>query len=178
MNDARNYAVQETVKNGLQVIIRAIRPSDKDEFRAAIDELDDRSIYLRFFSPKKVSDKELTDATDVDFVRTVALVTCIEDNGAEKIIGGGRYIVFGDAVQPKKAEVAFIVRKGYQGLGIGSVMLRHLARIAKEKDFTELHADVLSDNTGMITVFKHSGFPMKLSYESGVAHVILSIAGQ
>ena len=177
MSDVKKYSVQETVKNGLQVIIRAIRPADKDEFRAAVDELDDRSIYLRFFSPKKVSDKELADATDVDFVKTVALVTCLQENDTERIIGGGRYIAFGKSDPPDKAEVAFTVRKGYQGLGIGSLMLRHLAGIAKEKGIAEFDADVLSDNTGMLTVFKRSGFPMKLSYEYGVAHVILSLSG-
>jgi len=178
MIDPKNYFEKETLKNGQPVIVRAIRPTDREDFVTVLQELDERSIYLRFFYPKKrFSDKEVTEALDVDFVRTVALITCIRENGSEKIIGGGRYIVFGNADPPDKAEIAFMVRKGYQGLGMGSMMLRHLAAIAKERGILEFHAEVMSDNTGMLTVFRHSGFKMSLLYESGVAHVMLSLAG-
>ena len=74
MIDARNYTAQETLKNGLQVTIRAIRPDDRDAILAALKELDERTLYLRFFGSKQeFSHKELTEATDVDFVRTVAV---------------------------------------------------------------------------------------------------------
>jgi RimJ/RimL family protein N-acetyltransferase len=178
MKDLQNYSAQEILKNGLEVTIRAIRPDDREAFLAAFKGLEDRSLYYRFFSPKtKLSDKELTAAVEVDFVKTVALVTCVKDKESEKIIGGGRFIVFGKADPPDKAEVAFMVEEDYQGLGIASRILKHLAGIAKARGVEEFHADVLSDNTGMLNVFKRCGFPMKQAYESGVAHVILSFTG-
>jgi RimJ/RimL family protein N-acetyltransferase len=178
MKEVRNYIVHDTLKNGLEVTIRAIRTDDRDAFLTAFKGLEERTLYLRFFSLKKnLSEKELTAAIDVDFVKTVALVTCVKDKDAEKIIGSGRYIAFGKADSLDKAEVAFTVEEDYQGRGIASRMLKHLSGIAKEKGIIELHADVLSDNTGMLTVFKRSGFPMKQTYESGVAHVILSLRG-
>jgi RimJ/RimL family protein N-acetyltransferase len=177
MNDPKNYSAQEILKNGLEVTIRAIRPDDRQAFLAAFKGLEDRSLYYRFFSPKtKLSDKELTAAVEVDFVKTVALVTCVKDKEVEKIIGGGRYIAFGKTDPPDKAEVAFMVEEDYQGLGIASRILKHLTGIAKERGIAEFHADVLADNTGMLNVFKRCGFPMKQSYESGVAHVILSLS--
>jgi RimJ/RimL family protein N-acetyltransferase len=176
MTDAKNYNVQETLKNGLQVTIRAIRPADKDNFQAAFNELNERSIYLRFFTNNKTfSDKEIQRAVDVDFVKIVALVTCIKDNDKEKIIGGGRFFVFGDGNQPEKAEVAFLVSKAYHSLGIGGMMLRHLATIAAEMGIKAFYAEVMAGNTGMLTVFKRSGFPVKLEYESDVTHVTLTI---
>src|SRR5512139_2886980 len=118
MMDARNYSVRETLRNGLQVTIRAIRPDDGDALLAAFKGLDKRTIHLRFFGPKKeLSERELTAATDVDFVRTVALVTCVQDGPAGKIIGAGRYVAVGNADPPDKAEVAFTVEEDYQGLG-------------------------------------------------------------
>ena len=63
-----------------------------------------------------------------------------------------------------KAEVAFMARNGYHGLGIAGRMLKHLAVIAKARGIVEFHAEVLSSNTGMLTVFKRSGFPIKLEY--------------
>jgi RimJ/RimL family protein N-acetyltransferase len=178
MNNIKNYSARETLKNGLEVTIRAITPNDREAFLAAFKGLEDRSLYYRFFSPKtRLSDKELTSAVEVDFVKTVALVTCVKDKDVEKIIGGGRYIVFGKADPPDKAEVAFMVEEDYQGCGIASRILKHLAGIATEKGIKEFHADVLADNTGMLNVFKRCDFSMKQSYESGVAHVILSLSG-
>jgi len=174
--EARNYSAQETLKNGLQVTVRAIRPDDKDALVAAFKELDERTIYLRFFAPKQgVTDRELTEATDIDFVRTVALVTCIQDVVGEKIIGAGRYIAFGAADPPDRAEVAFTVEEDYHGLGIAGRLLRHLAGIAQEKGVVEFHAEVLPGNKGMLAVFNRSGFPVKQELTEGIAHVTISL---
>ncbi len=176
MVDVRNYAVQETLKNGLKVIIRAIRPDDKNALLDAFRDLDERTIYLRFFGPKReVSPKELAAATEIDFVQTVALVTCIQDGGREKIIGGGRYSAFGKAESPDRAEVSFLVEEDYHGLGISSITLRHLAGIAREKGISEFHAEVLPENKGMLSVFSKSGFPLKQEFVEGIVHVILSL---
>jgi hypothetical protein len=53
MTDAKNYTVRETLKNGTQVRIRSIRPANKDNFQSAINDLDLRSIDLRFFTDNK-----------------------------------------------------------------------------------------------------------------------------
>lgn len=177
MIDARNYAVRETLKNGLQVTIRAIRPGDRDALLAAFKELDRRTIHLRFFGPKKeLSDRELTAATEVDFVRTVALVTCVPDGAAEKIIGAGRYVAVGDADPPDRAEVAFTVEEDYQGLGISSLTLRHLAGIARQMGIAQFLAEVLPENTGMLAVFNRCGFPVKQNISEGITHVTLSLS--
>jgi len=178
MRAPKNYMAEETLKNGLQVEIRAIRSDDKTAIRDAFKELDERTIYLRFFGPKKqFSHEELTAATDVDFIRTVALVTCIQDGTRERIIGGGRYTVFGDAEPPRRAEVSFLVEEDYHGLGIASITLRHLARIAQEQGIAEFYAEVLQENRGMLTVFSRSGFPVKQDFSEGLVHVTLSLGG-
>ena len=177
MIDAKNYFEQETLKNGLQVAVRAIRPDDKERLISAFKELEESTVYLRFFGPKQeLSPQELKQATDVDFTSTVALVTCIQDGENEKIIGGGRYIAFGDAEPPDRAEVAFTVEEDYQGLGIGSMTLRHLAKIARERGIAQFHAEVLQENKGMLAVFKRSGFPVEVKNSEGLVHVTLSLA--
>jgi len=176
MTDVRNYNVQEMLKNGLQVTFRAIRPDDRDAILAALKELDERTLYLRFFGAKQeFSEQELTEATDVDFVRTVALVTCLQDAEGEKIIGAGRYIAFGDAEPPDLAEVAFMVEEDYHGLGIASRIFKHLVGIAQEKGIREFHAEVLPENKGMLAVFNKSGFPVKLEFVESAVHVTISL---
>lgn len=179
MIDARNYSAKETLKNGLKVTVRAIRPGDKDAFLAAFKELDERTVYLRLFAPRQeLTPAELKKATEVDFVRTVALVTCIRNGAGEKIIGGGRYIAFGAAEPPDRAEVAFTVEEDYQGLGMGSMMLRHLIGIAKQKGIVQFHADVLPENKGMLAVFNRCGLPVKQEFAEGLAHVTISLKGE
>jgi RimJ/RimL family protein N-acetyltransferase len=176
--DARNYSVRETLRNGLEVTIRAIRPGDRDALRTAFRELDKQTIRLRFFGPKKeLSDRELTAATEVDFVRTVALVTCVPDGAGEKIIGAGRFVATGITDPPDRAEVAFTVEEDYQGLGIASRILRHLAGIAVSSGIARFEAEVLPENTGMLAVFDRSGFPVRRKHSEGVVHVTLSLSG-
>jgi L-amino acid N-acyltransferase YncA len=55
-----------------------------------------------------------------------------------------------------------------QGHGIGTLLLKHLARIAQMKGINEFAADVLSTNKQMLEVFANSGFRVNDSYESGV----------
>jgi RimJ/RimL family protein N-acetyltransferase len=177
MIDVRNYSASETLKNGLQVTVRAIRPDDRERLLAALKELDERTVYLRFFGAKQeFSDRELTEATEVDFVRTIALVTSLKDVSGEKIIGAGRYIAFGNADPPDRAEVAFMVEEDFHGLGIAGRILRHLAVIARDKGITQFQAEVLPENKGMLAVFNRSGFPVKQEITEGVVHVTLLIS--
>lgn len=174
--DAKDYSVRETLKNGLQVVIRAIRPDDRAALIGALKGLDERTLYYRFFGARQdFSEQELTAATDVDFVRTVALVTCLEGGEGEKIIGAGRYIAFGNAEPPDRAEVAFTVEEDYHGLGIASMIFRHLAGIAKEKGIREFHAEVLPDNKGMQAVFNRSGLVIRQEIADGVMHITLML---
>ena len=176
--DARNYSARETLRNGLEVTIRAIRPGDRDALLAAFRELDPRTIRLRFFGPKKdLSDRELAAATEVDFVRTVALVTCVPDGAGERIIGAGRYVATGSADPPDRAEVAFTVEEDYQGRGIASRILRHLAGIAVNAGITRFEAEVLPENAGMLSVFERCGLPVRQKTADGVVHVTLFLFG-
>ena len=179
MIDVRNYSVEETLKNGTTVKIRGVRADDKKRISEAFRNLETESIYKRFFQYKKaLTDEELKAATEVDFENEVALMVTIWEKQTETIIGAGRYVAFDAAGAQRSAEVAFMVEEDYQGLGIASITLRHLAGIAKDKGVAQFHAEVLQENRGMLAVFKRSGFPMKQESAEGVVHVTLSLRGE
>jgi len=179
MIDVRSYSVEETLKNGTAVRIRGVRADDKKRISEAFRNLENESIYKRFFQYKKaLSDEELKAATEVDFENVVALMVTVGEKDTETIIGAGRYVAFDAAGAQRSAEVAFMVEEDYQGLGIASITLRHLAGIAKDKAIEQFHAEVLRQNGGMLAVFKRSGFPMKQAYDEGVVHVTLSLSGE
>ena len=176
MMDANDFEVTETLKNGLTVKIRAIRPADKAGVVDAFGKLDPESIYTRFFRAKgSLSDQELKAATEVDFENVIALVATIESGGQETIIGGGRYVAF-NVSGARSAEIAFMVEEDYQGLGLAGRILKQLAHIAREKGVGQFEAEVLPQNKAMLAVFARSGLPVKLTQTEGVIHVTLSLA--
>jgi ribosomal protein S18 acetylase RimI-like enzyme len=170
MIDAANYSATETLRDGHAVEIRAQRFHDREGMLAAIARSSSGSLYRRFFAVRReFSDKETDYFLDIDFVNHVALVAVANDAGQPTIVGGGRYVVVG----PGQAEVAFAIVDAYQGLGIGSALMRHLATLGREAGLREFVAEVLSENVPMLNVFERSGLRMNTKREGPVVHVTL-----
>ena len=167
------YFVQDRLRDGRPVTIRALRPDDETQMLAAVDHTDPESLRRRFFAPKRgFSEKEKAFFMQIDFVDHVALVAEIDQGGKGVIIGGGRYIV----AHPGAAEVAFVVVDAYQGQGIGGLLTRHLVELAHAAGLKQLAADVLPENTAMRKVLGKYGFQTARSLDPQVVHMILLLA--
>jgi RimJ/RimL family protein N-acetyltransferase len=172
MLEPAQYSASETLRNGQRLEIRALKPEDREKFVAAVGLLSAQSLYRRFFGVKRhFTEKETSFFVNVDFIEHVALVAVLEQKGEPVIVGGGRYVVS----NPGQAEVAFAVIDEYQGQGIGSALLRHLAVIARQAGLHELIAEVLPDNAAMLKVFERSGFRLAKKRESRTLHVTLGL---
>src|SRR5208282_3872777 len=115
---AATYAAAETLPNGRQLEIRALRPDDRVDLVAAIGRTTAQTRYRRFFGAKRgFTEKEIEFFVNVDFVNHIALVAVVMEGGQPSIVGGGRYII----VQPGKAEIAFAVIDQFQGQGVGAL---------------------------------------------------------
>ena len=167
--DARDYVASDTLRSGLPVIVRALRPDDRDRVAEAVRGLDRDSIYLRLFSYRN----ELTDAALDRIMRfdPASEVVLIVVTGEERVIGSGRYV----ATSPDSAEVAFMVEEDFHGQGIASRLLRHLAQVATTQGIRDFEADVLAENKAMLGVFARTGWPMKKTREGDVIHVKLTL---
>jgi acyl-CoA synthetase (NDP forming)/RimJ/RimL family protein N-acetyltransferase len=156
------------LRDGSVTHLRPIKPSDEDAIRRFHAGQSDESIYLRFFAPlKMLSDKDVYRFTHVDYIDRVALVATLLDD----IIGIGRY----DRIDETSAEVAFNISDHFQGKGIGSVLLEHLAAIAQEFGITRFTAEVLPQNTKMLKVFSEAGYEVQRRIEDGVVAVKFDI---
>ena len=175
---SRHYATEELLRDGGSLCIRAIRPDDQERLLALFEGLSSRSVYFRFFQAKRrLTDEELRAFTDLDFVRHVALVATLRENEEESIIGVGRYIGLQEHGQPiPRAEVAFEVAEAHQGRGIGTLLLEHLARLAREQGIQTFEAYVLGENNRMLQVFDTSGFVVERSLANGVFHIAFPTA--
>jgi RimJ/RimL family protein N-acetyltransferase len=172
VSDARQYSAAETLKGGLAATVRALRPDDRERVARAIRGLDGKSIYYRLFSYRK----ELTEAAldrvmRFDANREVVLLATIGEGEAETVIGGGRYVVGA----PGRAEIAFIVEEDYHGRGIASLLLRHLASVARDNGISTFEADVLAENKAMQAVFARTGWPLQTRREGDAVHVRMTL---
>jgi GNAT superfamily N-acetyltransferase len=175
--DARNYAASETLKDGRPVAIRAIRHNDAGTILQAFRSLDRESVYRRFFSPKKdLSPSDLEQLTDVDFNRVVALVVTKATEHGEVLIGGGRYA--SDDPASGAAEIAFMTDGDHRGLGIASLILKHLALIARDAGISRFDGEVLAENQPMLAVFRRSGLPMNVVRDGSTLHATLSLGSR
>ena len=171
--NAKEYQAIEPLRHGGEIAFRALKPEDRTELLAAVEELSPQSLRRRFFAPRRAfSEEEISYFVEVDFLRHVALVAELREVDETPIIGGARYIV----VEPGKAEIAFAVIDEYQGRGVGAALMRHLVRLARDAGLRELIAEVLPENSGMMNVFKRSGLSLTTRHVDQVVHVSLRLA--
>jgi len=172
MPEAAEYSVREHLRDDRPITIRALRPDDRAGMLAAIGRTSMQSLQRRFFVPKKgFSEREMAFFLDIDFESHVAIVAVISEDGNPVIAGGGRYIL----VQPGQAEIAFVVIDAYQSQGIGTILMRHLATLARDAGLKELVAEVLPENTAMLKLFKKFGFRPDAKGSPQVVHLTLQL---
>jgi RimJ/RimL family protein N-acetyltransferase len=139
----------------------------------ALRQSSSQSLYRRFFGLKRhFSEEEIAYFLNVDFINHVALVAEIEEEGRPIIVGGARYVV----QEPGRAEIAFAVTDQYQGQGLGTALMRHLASIGRQAGLIAFTAEILPDNIAMLSVFQKSGFRINVEREPEALHIDLALS--
>ena len=168
-NYPARWEADVVLRDGSLAHVRPIIPADARELQRFHQAQSEESIYLRFFAPiKELSDRDLYRFTHVDYDSRAALVVTVR--GA--VIGIGRYDRLQDG---HTAEVAFNISDAYQGKGVGSVLLEHLAAVAQEHGVTRFVADVLPQNRKMMKVFTDAGYEVSHHFDDGVIAVEFTI---
>ena len=161
--------------DGTQIFLRPIKPTDDGLMVELFNSLSRETIHLRFFSTLKYMPKEqLEKFTHIDYEKQMAIVALVKDNGREKMVAVGRYNLLEE--EPDDAEFAIVVQDAYQGRGIGTEVLRHLAHVAKLQKVRVIVGYIMSENSRMFAVLKRSGLKMVTkNWDRGVSRVDISI---
>jgi acyl-CoA synthetase (NDP forming)/GNAT superfamily N-acetyltransferase len=163
-----HWEADVVLRDGSACHLRPITPQDEGRLRAFHAKLSAETIYYRYFAPyPELMQKDVTRFTNVDHVDRVAIVATV----AGEIVGVGRY----DRVADVDAEVAFTVRDDYQGRGLGSVLLEHLAAAARERGIRRFVAEVLPQNRRMVGTFTHAGYRVAQELDEGVVKLAFEI---
>ncbi|MGB3737279.1 MAG: GNAT family N-acetyltransferase, partial [Ilumatobacter sp.] len=156
------WATSVVLGDGETAFIRPLVPADQSALLEFHERQSPESLYRRFFSPKpSLTQKELDHVTTVDMVDRVALAVEVRD----ELVAWSSYERWAGR---DEAEAAFMVDDQHHGRGIATLMLEHLAAIARTNGVDRFTAEVLSDNRGMLAVFAKAGWPLQRRFESGV----------
>lgn len=156
---------KHTFKNGMEVVFRAIKPSDEEEMRHLFYRFSDEAVYYRYFtSIKTMPHTKMQEYVNVDYSKVMSIIGLIHKHGGGHVITEARYVK-----DPQKpwADVAFIVDEKYHGLGIASYLYQMLIRNARNCGIQGFTADVLSSNQAMMKVFEKGGI-VKAKLEYGI----------
>jgi acyl-CoA synthetase (NDP forming)/RimJ/RimL family protein N-acetyltransferase len=167
---AADWTSTVVLGDGTSAVIRPITPDDAPALAEFHLRQSPESRYFRYFSPKpELTSAELERFTTVDFVDRAAFV--VEEHG--EFVAWASYERWNNR---DDAEVAFQVDDGHHGKGIATLMLEHLAAVARANGIERFTAQTLGDNRGMLTVFAKAGWPVHRRFESGVIDVDFALA--
>jgi acetyltransferase len=156
------YVSGSKTSSGEEVVIRPIRPEDEPKLIEFHKELSERSVYLRYFQPLKLSQRtaheRLTRICHIDYNREMALVAeRVNEQGKAEIIAVGRMSKLHGVPE---AELAALVRDGFQGKGLGSELYRQLLQIARDEKLVKVHSNMLRENLEMKSICQTLGFTL------------------
>ncbi|MDK9706451.1 MAG: GNAT family N-acetyltransferase [Desulforhopalus sp.] len=145
------YNWRITMKNGQNVSIRPLYPSDEFDYRNFFYSLKEETIYKRFFYKMRLFSHEVAQQqwAEVDYHDNMSLIARVRKGDHQEVVAIGSYY----REEYGYAEVAFVVHDDFQGQGLASQMLGFLEQIAKENKFIGFVATVLDENQAMFNVF-------------------------
>ena len=153
------YEAYRTTYTGLSIFLRPAKLSDEPPLKEFFYSLSDDSMYHRFVSARKdMLHARLQDYTAIDYTKHMIILATIREGEKEEVVGVGQYDV---EEKTHAGELAFIVRDDYHNRGVGTELLKHLTFIGKRKGLLGFSAEVLTDNSPMISLFKASGYYME-----------------
>jgi len=165
------------MKNGEDVIIRPIRPEDEPMLIRLHEALSERSVYLRYFQPLKLSHRtaheRLTRICFIDYDRELALVVESKTKeGTPVIIAIGRLSKLRGR---NEAELAVLVDDRHQHLGMGTELYRRLVQIARDEKLECVVSIILSENQDMLRICERIGFQLHSDMEDGTIRAELRL---
>ena len=156
-------------KDGTEITIRPIQPTDEVTLQAFFYSHSEETVYNRYFRPvRSLPHVEAQGLVNLDYDKEMALVAVTGPIGREEIIGVGRYSKDSES---DLAEVAYTVREGYHGLGLGSLLQEELTAYAKKKGLAGFWAISFGDNKAMLNVFAKLGPYTREVIEPGIWRV-------
>lgn len=174
----KQYVRTGKMKNGEDVLVRPIRPEDEPLLIKLHQALSERTVYLRYFQPLKLSQRtaheRLTRICFIDYDREMALVVehKKKEDGNPEIIAIGRLSRLRGR---DDAEMAVLVDDRFQHLGLGTELYHRLIEVARDEHMTRVVSTILSENREMQAICRKLGFHMEANIDDGTIEAVLKL---
>jgi acetyltransferase len=172
------YVQRWTMKNGMEVTIRPIRPEDEPLMVKFHETLSERSVYLRYFNALKLGQRtahdRLTRICFLDFDREMALVAVHRDpdTGNAEILGVGR---LSKQHSVNEAEFAVLISDLYQRQGLGTELLRRMLDFARDEKLTRVVGSFLDENHEMQHISAKLGMKLHRSMDEALVKAFIDL---
>ncbi len=154
------------------MLVRPIRPDDKERLLGAFERSSRESRYRRFFSPTaRLSAAQLRYLTEIDHHGHEALQAV--DPRTNDGVGVARFVRSPD--DSTIAEVAVAVVDDWQGRGLASALLHDLAARAREEGIERFSASVLAENEAIMKLFRGFGEVQVTGSDQGVVELLMDL---
>ncbi len=165
------------MKDGKEVVIRPIRPEDEPLMIEFHKKLSERSVYLRYFQPLKLTQRtaheRLTRTCFIDYNREMALVAERKNEAGEaEILAVGRLSKLHGR---DEAELAAVATDAAQHKGLGTELYRRLIELARDEKLSRVVSTMLPENREMRAVCVKHGFKMFTSLEDNAIRAELEL---
>jgi acetyltransferase len=158
------------LRDGTPVFIRPIRPDDAPRLIDAYSRLSKQSAYQRFFTlRRRLPSDWARHFADVDYQGRLALIADRETVDEPELIGVARYESAQDHDLP---ELALVVQDGWQGKGLGALLLNEILGAGQARGHRRFRALVLADNNEMLTLLDRHTEIKERTIEDGIVALI------
>jgi acetyltransferase len=142
--------------NGVVVMIRPIRAEDASLEVEFLGGLSSESRYQRFlYELDELTDEMLTEFTQIDYQREMALIAVLELPDGPRQVGVARYSVASDG---HSCGFAIVVGDAWRGTGLAQELLGRLVRIARERGVRIIEGVSFAGNRRMQGLARALGF--------------------
>ncbi len=165
---------QRYLFDGTPVTIRPIRAEDAAMEQDFVQHLSADSRYKRFMSTlKELPPGKLKYLTEIDYVRHLALVAIIEQEGRPVEIGVARYVA---GPSGDDCEFAIAIDDTWQGSGVAGILMLSLIDAARARGMRKMEAFILASNDKMIKFARQLGFEVRRDADDpGMMHAVRSL---
>lgn len=164
-----------TLKNHRNVLIRPVRTEDKSILQEFTNLLSKEDLSARFFgASNNLADLFINRLMTVDYEDRIALIACSQSELNHNMVVGTVELVINH--EKNNAEFAIITRSDLKGQGIGHSLMLKAIEYCRDRGLTELHGEVLIDNTTMIRLVSELGFIKRADYGDGTVYASMSLS--
>jgi acetyltransferase len=157
------YVGTWNAKDKTKVTIRPILPEDEGLLVKFHQVLSDRTVFMRYLQPmmlqERVMHERLARICHVDYNREIALVAEMLDSKGEPNIMG--VVRLSKLHGTNEARLSVLIGDPYQGIGLGSEMVRRAVDVARKEKMSSLSAVLTTDNQTMMHIFEQAGFTIE-----------------